>query len=104
MNGVGYPVQWVGYGMNNVLAEHSDIAAAQRGSTRRLHPSARVARQSSPVDIILATSVDADDGAVTMVVRQRPLPKTPDAVEDGQLLRAYQHLSERGLVLTKGGN
>ena len=50
--------------------------------------------QTTPVDVVFAAAIHADDGEVVMVVRQGPLAAAPYNVEDGQVGATHQNVSE----------
>ena len=51
-------------------------------------------RTPTPVDVVFAATIHADDGAVMVVVGQRPLAGTPYDVENGQVGGTHQNVSE----------
>src|SRR2546423_15266894 len=63
--------------MNYVATQYRNVTVTKRGRARRLHPPLRIVGQTAPVDIVLTASIHADDGTVTVIVRQRPLAGNP---------------------------
>src|ERR1700733_6703891 len=87
--------------MNDVAAQYGHVTVAQSRGTRGLHAPVRVLGQAAPKDIVLATTIHADDRAMMMVVRQGPLPRAPDDVENYQVGCADQNVGEGTSLFTE---
>src|SRR5262245_30731823 len=90
---------WIGYRVDDVVAERFRVAFAQGLGACRLQLAARASRPS-PEDIVLAAAVDADHCPHAMIVRHDGHLRCPDHVEDGELGRMKQFLHFGALGLT----
>src|SRR5260221_7749747 len=68
--------------MNDVTTLSRNLTVAKRGCTCRLHSTLCVLGEPTPVDVVFAATIHADDGAVMVVVRQGPLAGAPYKGED----------------------
>src|SRR5258708_39171189 len=90
--------------MNDVTPESRNLTVTRRGCACRLHSTFCVLGQPTPVDVVFAATIHADDGAVMVVVRQGPLTGAPYNVEGGQVGCTHQNVSECTRLFAKRGD
>ena len=98
MDRTGQARNRIGHRVNDVVAERFGVADAQERAAGGLDPAASV-RQTAPEDVVLAAAVDADHRPHLMIMRHDRHHRSPDDVEDREVVRVIELLDFGALRL-----